>query len=498
MDVEMKDNVAVEAGKQTQFTPRKPAKEEPPFVFDNPRIQPNTYCMVKLPSENFRVVKLIPNQTISIGKFGSFQVNDILGLPYGYTFEIQEDKRLRIIQEGVDDHDYVVGAKGALLEPEETNQTLIDTSESQTLSMAEIEEMKKQKTLSGKDIIDSVIKGHNEFHKKTAFSKEKYLRRKEQKYLRRFTPQPMCSSLLLDFYLEKDYKKVLDMSQEMLALLLSMANVRPGGKYLVVDETTGVVTAALMERMAGEGLIVVAHENEHPNLDALKYLSMPTELQERMIKSINWLQFFEPESEEEVPEKSAEQIASMKPRNRGAYFRKRNRWLELQNVNELVANQGFDGLIVASTLHPASIVERTLDALGGSRPAVVYSEYKEVVTEVSQLMLKDLRVLAPSIWESRVRKYQTILGRMHPSMTSRGGGGYLVHGTRVFPNEEVNATQVRNRKRKRDDGDKTKSLETEGKSEESVEPETEQSEPEAGEVKVEETESTNGIKTESN
>lgn len=170
----------------------------------------------------------------------------------------------------------------------------------------------------------------------------------------------------------------------------------------------------------------------------------------------------------------------MKPRNRGAYFRKRNRWLELQNVNDLVANQGFDGLIVASTLHPASIVDRTLHAIGGSRPVVVYSEYKEVVTEVSQLMLKDLRVLAPSIWESRVRKYQTILGRMHPSMTSRGGGGYLVHGTRVFPNEEVNATQVRNRKRKREDGDKTKSSETEGKSEESVEPDTEQSaEPEA-------------------
>lgn len=472
-DVEPVEQVQADAAPaQTKKRPTKP------FRFDNPFIQPDTYCMVKLPSENFRVVKLKPNQTISIGKFGSFQVNDILGLPYGYTFEILEDKRLRIIQEGVDDHTYVVGAKGRLLEPEETNQNLIDTSESQTLSMAEIEEMKKLKTLTGQDIIDNVIKGHNEFHKKTAFSKEKYLRRKEQKYLRRFTPQPMCSSLLLDFYLEKDYKKVLDMSQEMLALTLSMANVRPGGKYLIVDETTGVLTAALMERMAGQGLIVVAHENEHPNLDALKYLSMPTELQEGMVKSINWLQFFEPESEEEVKEKSADQIATMKPRNRGAYFRKRNRWLELQHINGLVASKGFDGLIVASTLHPTSIVDRCLHAIGGSRPVVVYSEYKEVVTEVSQFMLKDLRILAPAIWESRVRKYQTILGRMHPSMTSRGGGGYIVSGTRVFPNDEVNATQVKNRKRKREEGDKDKekSVETGSEMEKSAEPEKEETE----------------------
>lgn len=420
-----------------------------PFVFNDPIMKPNAYCIIQLPSENIKLVQLSPNSTVSIGKFGSFKVNDILGLPYGYTFEIQEDKRLKIVDMSKDKHELRLGQEAGGLEPTETNDQLFDDNKAQTLSMAEIEQLKSE-GISGRDIVDTVIKGHADFHKKTAFSKEKYLKRKEQKYLRRFTPRAVTSSLLLEYYQEKDYRRVIDMCSEMLALTLSMANVQPGGKYLVIDDTTGVLTASIMERLAGDGQIVVLHENEHPNLDALKFFNYPEEITTKIIKTINWLQFLEPESEEEVPEKSAEELNELKPRMRGQYYRKRDRWLELQELNRMLRNSAFDALIMASTLHPPDQLEQLIEAVGGSRPIVVYSEFKEIVSACSQLFLKDRRVLAPTIWESRVRKYQTIIGRMHPLMTSRGGGGYLVHGTRVFSAPVQATVKGRKRSRKKD------------------------------------------------
>ena len=33
--------------------------------------------------------------------------------------------------------------------------------------------------------------------------------------------------------------------------MLNMANIRPGGKYLAVDEASGIVVAGILERLEG-------------------------------------------------------------------------------------------------------------------------------------------------------------------------------------------------------------------------------------------------------
>ena len=98
-------------------------------------------------------------------------------------------------------------------------------------------------------IIEKMIAGHEGFDKKTIFSQQKYLKRKQQKFLRRFTVDYLGGSELLQYYIEKDLNRVLDLSVETLGLMLTYSNVRPGGKYLIIDETGGVLTYAMMERM---------------------------------------------------------------------------------------------------------------------------------------------------------------------------------------------------------------------------------------------------------
>lgn len=72
---------------------------------------------------------------------------------------------------------------------------------------------------------------------------------------------------------------------------------------------------------------------------------------------------------------------------------------------------------------------------------------------------RDKRVLALSIFELRVIPFQTIPGRMHPVMTMRGFGGYVLWGTKVIPNAEGVAAVGRGLlKRKREETESAPTL----------------------------------------
>lgn len=432
---------------------QKDTVKETPIVdsyelFNPPAIKDGNYIMFKLPSENLRVHKLNQGTSVNLGKFGTFKANDIIGHPFGYTYDIVGERQLKIVSEQFEE-DQVEE-----LEDDENNQDLMDDPTAQTLSMQDIEALKKASTDGGREIIDKMVSSHSAFQKKTQFSQEKYIKRKEQKFLRRFTPLAIGTSELVQYYLEKDSHKVLDITEETLGLILSLANVRPGGTYLVVDDMSGLLVAALLERMQGEGLIVVAHESEHPNLDCLRYMNLTEEYIEDRVKSINWLEFFEPSEAETFSEKTPEQLFKMRPHQRRQYYRRKKRHDNFSLVHDLISGGRFDALVVGTELYLPTLVPKLIPSLGGSRPVVLYDPTKEHLTETSHVLQKDLRVLAPTMIETRVRKYQTLPGRFHPHMTMRGAGGYILWGTRVFPAENVNAVKVtRSRKRKADSDD---------------------------------------------
>lgn len=54
--------------------------------------------------------------------------------------------------------------------------------EAMTLSMDQIEALKRSSLNSGREVIDKMIKHIPVFDKKTTFSQEKYVKRKEQKF----------------------------------------------------------------------------------------------------------------------------------------------------------------------------------------------------------------------------------------------------------------------------------------------------------------------------
>ncbi|KAF5210644.1 tRNA (adenine(58)-N(1))-methyltransferase non-catalytic subunit trm6 [Clavispora lusitaniae] len=410
-------------------------------------ISANQHAFIKLPSEGVKIAYLKEDGVISLGKFGAFKVSSILGHPFGTTFEISEDQLAvpiksmthteEVLENEMDDEMTKDQLTKFFEVSAESNQDIINIgSKIQKLDSKQINELKQSGASSdiGQKIIEKIIAGHDAFDKKTLFSQQKYLRRKQQKFLRRFQVEYVGPSQVLQYYIDKDIQKVLDMSEETLGLLLSHANIRPGGNYLVIDDTAGVVVYAMLERMQGQGSIMLIHENEHANLASLRHSDYSEEYQQKMIKTVSWLQFLEPENEKiHWDALTEEELAALKPTKQLQYQRRSKRAAEINENLEVISKGNFDALVAVSTLSIPSFLDPVISAIGGSRPVVFYSQFKEMLLETQHELSKDKRVLAPSIFETRARIYQTIKGRLHPLMTSRGYGGYILAGTRVFP-----------------------------------------------------------------
>ncbi|KXT03433.1 hypothetical protein AC578_1598 [Pseudocercospora eumusae] len=254
-------------------------------------VRPNTYLFLRLPTETLRLIEIKLNTIIEVGKLGSFPSNLLLGRPYYHTYELLERRegelysRLRIVPqselnaeagiehatpsestgepatpEGALPEGYNLAAEDATLK---TNQMTIDDASRQTLSHAEIEELKR--SAAGKEVIEKILASHVGLDEKTVYSKAKYLLRKRQKYLKRFTVLPMDMGNLIEFMMEKDAPRIMEMREESLGLVTAWSNVHlsgadplglvgkerdtPCGRWLAVDDTGGLLVAAIAERM---------------------------------------------------------------------------------------------------------------------------------------------------------------------------------------------------------------------------------------------------------
>ncbi|CAH0059319.1 unnamed protein product [Clonostachys solani] len=438
------------------------------------------YLITALPSEDFKVLEIVPNITISLGKYGSFPSNLIIDRPYHLTYEIQDKRedenfaRLRVVpaaelnadaladtsadaEEGEADEETIIrpsDGEELTLVDEASGQVVIrskgeaiDESARQTLTIQEIEELKKKGTAAGKELIAKLLLSHTAIEEKTAYSLAKYKLLKTKKYIRRFTVLPLDVPLLAKWMLEdKDASKIMEMRNESMALVGCWADVHyvaphlddagdeSGGRWLVVDDTGGLLTASLAERMgilhenpdgaeqlqeeqpeaqadagseetrtearpakrrrpddlelpfAKRNTLTILHHNTQPNLFLLRYFNFDSSdpdphppyhpLFSNMMY-LSWLQLLNPEEDITLanpPEEVApEVLASWKTNRRGNHHRKRRRWARTRHIVDSTRAGSFSGLAVASPMDPVSILRHTLPLLAPGAPIAIYS-----------------------------------------------------------------------------------------------------------------------------
>ncbi|KAI7496843.1 putative eukaryotic translation initiation factor 3, gamma subunit [Hortaea werneckii] len=565
-------------------------------------IKPNAWLFLRLPNEMVKCIEVKPNQIIDVGKIGSFPSNFLLGRPYYYTYEIQDKRpdesysRLRIVPpselnaEIVAEESTPNESRGEPATPADgnndlpasydlstddaaatkTNRLTVDDASRQALSQPEIEELKK--TAQGKEVIEKILAGHAGLDEKTIWSKAKYMLRKRNKYLKRFTVLPMDIGNLIDHILEKEPARILEMRQETLGLMMAWGNSHTevaqeverskdgkkvgGGRWLVVDETGGLVVAAMAERMnllhkpenkeskskghgnseapsdsingssgpqsndvsmsdapettngndnappkstakpesqdptqnqqhrdfpspAPTNTITLLHPAVQPNISLLKHFGYDSNNPDTShplhthLKPLSWLQLLHPTDDPTYAEPHSvpdTDLARWKSGKRGTYFKKRRRWERCKTIVDETREGGFDGLIIASNMDPATILPHTVPLIRGGGHIVVYAPTPEPLVNLMDLYSRERRtayiqllsktqtetpsppmsseedelradfpvdprlLLAPTLQTSRVREWQVLPGRTHPNMTGRGGSeGFVFTARKVIP-----------------------------------------------------------------
>ncbi|KAK4688605.1 tRNA (adenine58-N1)-methyltransferase non-catalytic subunit, partial [Tremellales sp. Uapishka_1] len=433
--------------------------------------------LLRLPSDGVKAVVASQTGLIQLGKFGAFPSARLLGLQYNITYEIiagststptatpsvdlrefsRDDlafgqakgkKAKKAKGKEQDDDPALSKSKPAwnnVLRPlkrqamldaviddiTETNELIEDTEAAkQTLmSQDEINELRAQ-GLSAEDLIERQIARHEQFGLKTDFSKEKWRKRKEKKFYQTIHPLAPSIPNIVDHYSTRAPSSILHLRNDTLSQLLLHANVRPGGRYLVVDDTGGLVTAAILERMGCEGRILLFTESDSP--PAWGVLSVMN-IGEKELECVKWVNWMEAEEDYERPlppgEESLPQIAAAKT---AARLRRHNQQVvELNQTRTELYMGNWDGLILATELSPISVLSRLAPYLAGSAAVTVYSPYLQVLAETLQFCRKDPNYLGSNISESWSRTYQVLPGRTHPMMTTSATGGYLLHAIKV-------------------------------------------------------------------
>lgn len=390
-----------------------------------PIISENHTIMLRLPSGSFKLITFNAENTMcSLGKFGSFNARELIGHPYGYTYEIQADKSLKVLS-------------GEVLKKMEeevgNNEFIVDDNESnQVLSHDQIRALRDSGDREA--LIEKLKQNNKSFELKTEYSKEKYTARKMAKFAPRFTTIPPTLFDVISFLTDKDAEKILNINQESMGFLLNTADVRPGCHYLVVDDVSGLLVAGLLELGAN---ITMIHDTEHANVDSVKYFPQfdtETLFKTGRLKALNW---------EQVSHKDtvlAELDAYIEAKT-GTEHPKDLEKLEKRHALKAAVNDfhdtTFDGCLVMSAYTPLSVITPLLPRLGNSRKIAVYSPYREPLLELRHAPLPEL--LMPCIKELRAREYQVLQGRTRPVMTKRGEWGYVYHAIKVQRLEGVTA-----------------------------------------------------------
>ncbi|GAA5855973.1 hypothetical protein JCM8547_000436 [Rhodosporidiobolus lusitaniae] len=405
-------------------------------------IRPGDNVLLKLPSGILRPVKINATGKISLGKLGNFKAEELVGKPYGHTYEVVEGGKLITVQATLNE-----------IEETEANNEFIESAGAQALTFVDIQAL-KDSGMSGREIIQKQIEEHKNYELKTEYSKEKYLKKKEAKYLQIFTPLEPTVHQITQFNFGKQPSKTRELRPDTLANMLLMANVRPGSRLLVVENIGGLIVAAAVERMGGQGRITVINDADSPpDLHLTESFNFsPSDL--APVTAIHWAATDEGWAPPELPlelsqlDGAAEGVKRnsrevQKLRKRKATFDK------AREAREEFFRGGYDGVILATEYEPYSMIERLLPRIAGSAPIVVYSPHVQVLFNALLPLRANPSILVPTIHEPFLRQYQVLPGRAHPEMQGMAHGGFILSAIRVLENDKANsATFGKRQKRK--------------------------------------------------
>eukprot|EP00210_Caulerpa_lentillifera_P003863 g3690.t1 len=335
----------------------------------------------------------ILNPSKSIRVFGvKKNLGALVGQPYGSVYELLpgpgDPKRI---------HELTEQSNVAMISEGRDNRDVMDLSANQKLSMDDIEDM-KQSCQNGAAIVEALVENSETFESKTEFAQEKYLSKKQKKYCTTFSALRPSSTTICEAQFDWFAVKTSFLRVDNLALILSLANIGPYRRVLVVDNCLGMLIGAIAERMGGFGDLVVGDIGKRPS----------------RFESLRW---FPQQLQQSFEKHPFHELGKMEPCSE-----------RIQRVRNL----GFDCCVLSDwKVHPSALIQVALPLLSASSHFVIFSSGLPALIECQVMLRSRSDVVMVELQELNWREYQVLPGRTRPEMDGKVSGGYILSGIKV-------------------------------------------------------------------
>ena len=161
---------------------------------------------------------------------------------------------------------------------EKNNARLVDDGRAQKLSHEDVEEL-KEKGVTGEALVEKILENSATFEAKTEFSQEKYKRKKQKKHCTALVLCRPCAQTICEAYFQKSLARICGLRVDSLGMLLCSANVGAHSKVLVLEESSGLILASVLERLGGHGeacalsLSSGKSKNAKPPMDIVRFMN---------------------------------------------------------------------------------------------------------------------------------------------------------------------------------------------------------------------------------
>mmetsp|Transcript_10180 Transcript_10180/g.22940 ORF Transcript_10180/g.22940 Transcript_10180/m.22940 type:complete len:473 (-) Transcript_10180:30-1448(-) len=398
--------------------------------------------------------------TLHMGKYAPIPVSLVASVPYGATLRVAESggwERYR--QPAAEDAEVESAAAAQSEEVYETNAHLPQDNSAQSLSPEEITTMKSTKC-DGEEVIAALVSGSATFSSKTKFAKEKYLNKKRMKHIQQVVVLRPTLIDLCETYMKMSRQKICGLRFDYLASILCQADVRTGGRYLVVDSACGLVAGAVAQQLAGEGRVYRFYAKGIADR-ALTELDLGARLRS-VVRTIplgvvlasepaeqQWLKMptFAPSDQGAV---EATETAAAAPTGEGDGAAEEERKARFDakvervtarrdDFENLTNGHWMDAVIVVAGEEDADLAEGALEwglkHLKPSGRVVIYDQHLQQLAAQQAAWRGSAEFVDVRLVQLFTREYQVLPQRTHPHMTAEAHlcEGFLLAATKVLP-----------------------------------------------------------------
>ncbi|BFU18777.1 eukaryotic initiation factor 3, gamma subunit, putative [Entamoeba histolytica HM-1:IMSS-B] len=352
-------------------------------------IQLGDYCILKR-DEIMTIVEVKEGVKKRFAK-KEVQVDSLIGKSFGQWVEVKDN----IFVDGKSPDELVAEFcinDGTITKD---NRNLQDSNSNQQLTDQQIVEM-KQNGLSGEEIIKELLSHSDTYEGKTAFSQEKYIKKKIGKHVATFQILEASPINVCDYYNLKGNFKAGRVREDMLSYIMFHSDLRES--VGIMENCNGLILGSVLRavtpnvkvytvKYSGEqyslATVLAPHFSESPTDDCQKY-----SVQEKLLH-----------------------YTSFK-----------------YNVDVLPQ---VNSLIIVTDVEPFETVKTLFPSLKKSGSLVVYCQYLDKLARLFDYLWKKKCIVYADVIEPFTRTIQVLPNRTHPNVLMDSNGGYLLYGIKV-------------------------------------------------------------------